>query len=243
MVLPILAFALQVAYPIADQAWKVEVGMTGSIDTPELPNIIENLLVKAELSFAKSKTDKPNVAPFTLSLKVKKNQTPLIEAFTSGIEESKIGPKSDKDYLYVTEPFWINQENLSVDLGESDGNDILNPFAIGVAVMWRTMSSPELKKEYLLIADGDRKFFGVFNINLNPNLDPAKGEIAYRFNIVLKENGKEYPNFFLGTVRANTKTKRIDYIRASSNLADGPIDPNDGPLKDVKSFAFNLTSK
>lgn len=247
MMLSTIAFALQTTLPILDQTWKFDVGLTGAIDFPNPVGNIENPLVRGELSFTNEKVTKPGQDPFMLTLKARKNQSELVQMFEKGIAESPTGPKHDKDYLYVSHSYWINAKDLSVEGDESHGYDqtaqIMNPFAVGIAVMRRTLASPELKKEYYLMTDGPRKFYGVFNTNPNATTDPAKGEVAFKFNIVLKENKKEYPNFFVGAVRGNSKTGKIEYIRASSKPSDGPTDINDSAFPSVKSFAFNLTAK
>ena len=247
MILPVLSLALQVASPLKDQSWKFDVGITGDIDFPNPVGKIVNPLVTGEISFTNEKTSKPGFDPFSLSIKAKRNQSDLVEMFAKGITDCPTGPKNDKDYVYITHQYWIKQSDLSVDGERSSGYDqssqILNPFAIGVAIMRRAFEAPELKKEYFLMADGGRKFYGAFNVNLNATTDPTKGEIAFRFNIILKEGEKTYPKFFTGAVRANSKSHKIEYIKASSNPADGPLEPGENSFPSVKSFAFNLVSR
>ena len=247
MMLSTVVLALQFAAPIADQTWKFDVGVSGSVDAPKPIGTIQNPLATGELTFATQRPTTPGLEPFTLSMKLKRKQSDLIEALSMQIPDSPIGPKNDKDFVYFTHQYWFKPATVSIEHKENATFDqpaqLLNPFALGVGIMQRAMAGPELKKEYFLMVDAGRKFYGVFNINLNANIDPSKGEMAYKFNIVLKENKNEYPKFFTGAVRGNTKTKKIDYIKATSNPNDGPMDMGETSYPDVKSFAFNLVAK
>jgi hypothetical protein len=250
MTLSTIACALQVVFPVVDQKWNFDVTVMGAVTLPEIPNLpkkLANPLARGELSFTNDRVTKKGQEPFTLSMKVKKNQSDLVSALSAGFQDSPIGPKNDKDNIYITHQFWVNQKDLTVEGDREASYDqpaqILNPFALGVAIMRRTMVGPELKKEYHLMTDGDRDFYAVFNLNFAAKTDPTKGEIAYRFDIVMKEKRKVYPNFFVGAIRANSITKKIEYIKASSTLTDGPIEVDDSLYRDVKSFVFNVVAK
>jgi hypothetical protein len=247
MIATILACVVQTAPLIADQSWKFDAGMIGNIDFKDPLGVIENPIVAGIMAFTNDKSTKAGFDLFTLSMKVKKNQSPLIEAFSSAIADSNIGPKNDKDFVYVTYQYWLRESDLVVGFDESGSyvqpTQILNPFAVGVAVIRRTMTNPELRKEFYLMADGPRKFYAKFSPNLNATADPGKGELALRFNVILREGDKTFPKFFTGVVRANTKSRKVEYIKAGSYPDDGPLEVGESAFPDVKSFAINLIAK
>jgi hypothetical protein len=247
MILTTLALAWQLTPELANQKWKFDAGMVGEIPSPPTLGPIKDPIIYGEFSLINETTPDKTVDAYQLSLKIKRDQSPLVKALTGGINQSKIGPKNDKDYVYISEVYAVNKSNLSIDHAvgsdSSQSEEILNPLAIGIALSRRSMSAPVLKTEYLLMKQGPRFFYAIFSSNPSANIDERKGEAAYRFDIVLKERNQIYPKFFQGAVRVNTKTQRVMYIRATSSPSDGPQVDGVSLYESVKSFAINLVAK
>ena len=265
MMITTLALALQVASPLASQKWKIDFGFVGEIHSPVDQLNVKDPVVYGEFSVQNIKTESTKAEDYLLTLKFKKTQSPLVEALSAGIADSPLASKGekDKDFAFVIDSYRLNLADLAITHHDApakgatvlteDGRpyepsyqsqQILNPLAIGVAIMRRAMTAPELKKEYFLMDDGSRRYFAVYTFNPNATLNEAIGEAAYRVNVVMKEAEKKYPKFFQGAIRVNTKSKTVEYLRATSSPADGPQVPQgDSPYENIKSFMINMVAK
>lgn len=229
--------------------------MVGSLrSAPGSPNPLEfkNPTLIGDLSLKNEKPDKDS-DNLNLSLKFKVSQNDLIQGLAGIIPEKKGdeiptgGMYQEKGFAYFNSKFSFNREKETVAPPDDDSREgpaaILGPLGIGMALVRRAMTGPELRKEFLLLDDGDKKFYVKFAPNLNATTDPAKGESAYKFNLIFIDGEKIYPNFFTGAVRMNTKTRLVKYLRASSKVEDGPTNTDDAMFGKGEAFTISLEEK
>ena len=255
MMISTLLCAIQLVSPVADQSWKLSftmVGDFGSTPGSQNPFTFKNPSLTGDLtlSYVKSTDNENHIAK--LLFKFKKAQNSLIEGLSGGFpektgaEEPRGGMYSEKEYAFMTSNIQIDRTKATFSpLAAQDnygGGTVLAPLGIGLAVMHRATMKPELRKDFFLNDDDGKKFYVTYLPNLNATTNESKGEVAYKFNIKMIDQGKSYPNFFTGAIRLNTKTKIVQYLRATSKVSDGPTG-EDSAFSKGEAFTLSLEAK
>ena len=252
----LLGIAIQSTNLLADQTWKLGFAIVGKLaSTPGSQNPFEfkNPELAGDLVLTHEKPLDTDNELVRLLLKMKRSQNELTAALTgdlpakSGSEVPEGGLYMDKDFAYFTAQFMMDRKKATAipysPKQNVGGDAVLAPLGTGLAIMQRAMMGPELRKESYLANDDSRKFYVTFSPNLNATIDPTKGEAAYKFSLKMVDLGKEYPNFFTGAIRLNTKSKIVQYLRATSKSSDGPTSPQDASFSQVQSVVIGLEAK
>lgn len=236
---------------IADQNWTFKLSTVGKFGTPL--GVIEDPLINGEIAVMKSKETAGKRDIYRLKFSLKREQTPLISALTGGFPDQKdqddiaSAVYKDKERAYFVESYIFSPTDFKISAIHaneySPSREVLNPISIAFAIAQRSMNAPELRKEYFVSEDGPRKFFVTFKPNLNANTEQVPGDVAFKFDLKLKDEDQEYPAFFTGAIRLNTKTRLVQYITASSDPAHQPKGPEDADLGDQKSYAIRIDAQ
>jgi hypothetical protein len=237
---------------IADQTLKITFGATGTLGSP-LGDIVDPVFW-GDLKITNGKEISKERSIVQVQLKLKCNQTQLVEALTNGFEEKKetdklgVGLFRIKDFAYITNDIVLDKKEAKLEPvtnGDFSAGEVLNPLSLSLAIFQRSLMNPELRKEFLLMKDGPREYYATFMPNLNANTDTSKGEAAYKFNLKLKEQNGEFPQFFTGAIRLNTKTRLLTYLNATSEFKNTPsaADTDETAFHQIQNVAIKIEAK
>lgn len=238
---------------IADQTLKITFGATGTLGSP-LGEIVDPVFI-GDFKITNGKELSKERSVVQVQLKLKRTQTKLVEALTNGFEEKKeadklgVGLFRVKDFAYITNDIVLDKKEAKLDpmtnSGDFSAGEVLNPLSLSLAIFQRSLLNPQLRKEFFLMKDGPREYYATFMPNLNANTDASKGEVAYKFNLKLKEENGEFPQFFMGAIRLNAKTRLLTYLNASSEYKNTPSAGNtdETAFHDIQNIAIKIEAK
>lgn len=237
---------------IADQTLKITFGATGTLGSP-LGEIVDPVFI-GDFKITNGKELSKERSIVQVQLKLKRSQTKVVEALTNGFEEKKeadklgVGLFRVKDFAYITNDIVLDRKEAKLEPvtnGDFSAGEVLNPLSLSLAIFQRSLLNPQLRKEFFLMKDGPREYYATFMPNLNANTDSAKGEVAYKFNLKLKEDNGEFPQFFTGAIRLNTKTGLLTYLNASSEFKNTPSAANtdETAFHEIQNIAIKIEAK
>jgi len=239
---------------LADQDLTLKLSTVGTFGTPL--GIIENPFLNGDLSIKKTKDGNSKNELYRIKLSLKREQSDLISAITGALPAQKENPNlptaafQDKEWAYLIHSYRISPTDYKLSSIQNTQDEyllspqVLDPLSLAVEIAQLSLTKPQLRKEFFLMEDGPRRFSVTFKPNLNANTDNAPNDVAYKFDLKLKDPEGEYPSFFSGAIRLNTKTRKVQYITATSDTEHQPKAPEDSfGGSEAKGYSIRLDAK